>query len=349
MATMTMQPGKVGAQVGQSPPRIEAREKVTGRAEYTHTMRLPGMLHGKIFRSTVAHGRIKSIKTDAAKAMKGVLAVYTGADLTPYGTLQSALPLKSKDGSDLKKPPRPALPTDKVRFVGDPIACVIAQTVAQAKDAAEAIEVDIEPLPVVTTPEQATAPGAPALFDSVPGNICLDYHYGETDKVNAAFAAAKHKVKATAIAIDLGVPGNGEKLAAEITRRFGDIWHVSSEQHPTSYADSHTHHGTPRLLTPSPHRDSILAVRRQLELGEDAAVIRQVEGSRALTTEATVQSLAFDYLGSASGRRRRERLGSQCFGGPLVELKLDRRDAEHPRVIVEAEAVVVARKRLGRS
>ncbi len=97
--------------------------------------------------------------------MPGVLGVYTGEDVKAYGTLQSALPFKSKDGSDLKKPPRPALPTDKVRFVGDPIACVVAETLLQAKDAAEAIEIDIEPLPVVTTPAQATAAGAPALFD----------------------------------------------------------------------------------------------------------------------------------------------------------------------------------------
>src|SRR6185503_10386301 len=102
---------------------------------------------------------------------------------------------KSKDGTDMKKPPRPALPTDKVRFVGDPIACVVAETLAQAKDASEAVEVDIEPLPVVTKPEQAVAKGAPALFEDVQGNIFLDFHYADTEKVNAAFAAAKHKVK----------------------------------------------------------------------------------------------------------------------------------------------------------
>ena len=72
--------------------------------------------------------------------MPGVLGVYTGADLAGYGTLQSGLPFKSRDGSDMKKPRRPALPTDKVRFVGDPIACVVAETLAQAKDAAEAID-----------------------------------------------------------------------------------------------------------------------------------------------------------------------------------------------------------------
>jgi carbon-monoxide dehydrogenase large subunit len=181
--------------IGQPVPRKEDATLLRGEGRYTDDINLPNQAHAFILRSTVAHGRIKSIDTAAAKKMKGVIAVYTGADLPQYGTLQSALPLKSKDGTDLKKPPRAALPADKVRFVGDPIACVVAETLLQAKDAAEAIEVDIEPLPVVTTPAQAVAPGAPALFDSVPGNVCLDFHYGEADKVAAAFASAKHKVK----------------------------------------------------------------------------------------------------------------------------------------------------------
>jgi carbon-monoxide dehydrogenase large subunit len=181
--------------IGQPVPRKEDATLLRGEGRYTDDINLPNQAHAFILRSSVAHGRIKSIDTTAAKKLKGVIAVYTGADVAQYGTLQSALPLKSKDGTDLKKPPRAALPADKVRFVGDPIACVVAETLLQAKDAAEAIEVDIEPLPVVTTPTQATAPGAPTLFDSVPGNVCLDFHYGEADKVAAAFAAAKHKVK----------------------------------------------------------------------------------------------------------------------------------------------------------
>jgi aerobic carbon-monoxide dehydrogenase large subunit len=181
--------------IGQPVPRKEDATLLRGEGRYTDDINLPNQAHAFILRSTVAHGRIKSIDTAAARKMKGVIAVYTGADVTQYGTLQSALPLKSKDGTDLKKPPRAALPADKVRFVGDPIACVVAETLLQAKDAAEAIEVDIEPLPVVTTPTQATAPGAPVLFDSVPGNVCLDFHFGEAEKVAAAFAAAKHKVK----------------------------------------------------------------------------------------------------------------------------------------------------------
>ena len=104
------------------------------------------------------------------------------------------LPLKSRDGSRSEEAAAGAA-DDKVRFVGDPIACVIAETIAQAKDAAEAIELDIEPLPVVISAREAVQPGAPPIFDDVPGNVALDFHYGDSDKVAAAFAKAAHKVK----------------------------------------------------------------------------------------------------------------------------------------------------------
>ncbi len=181
--------------IGQPVKRKEDSTLLRGQGRYTDDVDLPNQAYAFILRSTIAHGRIRSIKIDAAKAMKGVLAIYTGADMAQYGTIQSGLPFKSKDGTDLKKPPRAALPTDKVRFVGDPIACVVAGTIAQAKDAAEAIEVEIEALPVITTPAQAVAKDAPAIFEDVPGNVCLDFHYGDTEKVNEAFANAKHKVK----------------------------------------------------------------------------------------------------------------------------------------------------------
>ena len=92
----------------------------------------------------------------------------------------------------MRKPPRPALPTDKVRFVGDPIAFVVAETPLQAKDAAEAVEVDIEPLPAVVRPEAAYGPDAPLIHDDAPGNVALDYHYGDSEQVAAAFAKAAH-------------------------------------------------------------------------------------------------------------------------------------------------------------
>src|SRR5262249_57388716 len=97
------------------------------------------------------------------------------------------------------QPPRPALPTDKVRFVGDPVACVVAETVQQAKDAAEAIVVDIDPLPVVTSPDAAVAADAPTIYDEAPHNVPLDYHFGDSEKVAAAFAQAAHVAKVTMV------------------------------------------------------------------------------------------------------------------------------------------------------
>ena len=121
-----------------------------------------------------------------------MLGVYTGAELKDYDTLKCIVPFNNRDGSPMKKPARPALPLDKVRYVGDPIACVVAETLLQAKDAAEAVEVDIEPLPAVTSAEDAARPGAPQLYDDAPGNLSLDYHYGDADAVKAAFEKAAH-------------------------------------------------------------------------------------------------------------------------------------------------------------
>ena len=117
--------------------------------------------------------------------MPGVLAVYTAADLAAYGPLKCALDFKQRNGTPMHKPIRKALASDKVRFVGDPIACVVAETYMQAKDAAEAVELDIEPLPAVTVPSEAVKPGAPQLYDEVPNNVCLDFVWGEPEKVAA--------------------------------------------------------------------------------------------------------------------------------------------------------------------
>jgi aerobic carbon-monoxide dehydrogenase large subunit len=180
--------------VGQPVPRNEDPKLVRGEGRYTDDVSLPGQAYAVIVRSTHAHGIIRNIDTEAARAMPGVLAVYTGADLAAagYGGLKCFPPLKNRDGTPMKKPPRPALPTDKVRFVGDPIACVVAESLAQAKDAAEAVVADIEPLPAVTKASDAAKPGAPQLYDDVPGNVALDYLYGEPDKVAEAFARAAH-------------------------------------------------------------------------------------------------------------------------------------------------------------
>jgi carbon-monoxide dehydrogenase large subunit len=129
--------------------------------------------------------------------MPGVRAVYTGADLDAagYGTLRCTLPFTNADGTTMQAPERGALATDRVRYVGDPVACVIAETKAQARDAAEAVIVEVDPLPAVTEAAAAAAPDAPALFDRPGGNVVLDFHYGDRAKVAEAFAKAAHRVK----------------------------------------------------------------------------------------------------------------------------------------------------------
>ena len=181
--------------IGQAVRRTEDPTLVRGQGRYTDDVNRPGQAYAVMVRSRNAHGVIRRIDTAAAKAMPGVLAVLTAADLAGYGGLKCNLPLKSRDGSPIRYTPRPALAGDKVRYVGDPVACVIAETVVQAKDAAEAVTLDIEELPAVTSARDAAQAGAPQVWDEVPGNIALDYHHGDTEKVAEAFAKAAHVVR----------------------------------------------------------------------------------------------------------------------------------------------------------
>lgn len=183
--------------VGQPVRRKEDDTLVRGKGKYTDDFSLPDQAYCFMVRSSHAHGIIRGIDTAAARSMPGVLGVWTGTDLAAagYGPFTCGLPLKSRDGSPLLQTNRTALPTDKVRFVGDPVAFVVAETLAQARDAAEAVELDIEPLPAVTDAAEAARPGAPLLYDHIPNNVALDYHYGDTAKIDAAFAGAAHVTK----------------------------------------------------------------------------------------------------------------------------------------------------------
>ena len=180
--------------VGQPVPRTEDPVLVQGRGRYADDINLTGQAYAAIVRSRHAHGLIKGIDAAAARGVPGVLAIVTAAELQAagYGPLKCLPPLKNRDGTAMHKPPRPALAVDKVRFVGDPVACVIAETALQAKDAAEAVALEIEPLPAVSLASEAVKAGAPLVFDEVPGNVALDYLYGDPEKVKAAFAAAAH-------------------------------------------------------------------------------------------------------------------------------------------------------------
>jgi CO/xanthine dehydrogenase Mo-binding subunit len=194
--------GKVGSQVGQSPPRLEAREKVTGRAEYTHTMRIPGMLHGKIFRSTVAHGRIKSIDTSAAKKMPGVYRVVTSEDV------RKVIP-EPYYGPAFHD--QPILAIDKVHYVGEPVAVVIAADPHIAEEAAQLIVAEYEELPAIYDEVEAAdnkvlvhqelrPAGTFADLKHLKGrkgtNIALDYRLRRGD-VDKAFADAAHVLEHT--------------------------------------------------------------------------------------------------------------------------------------------------------
>ena len=180
--------------IGQPVRRKEDDALVRGKGRYTDDFNLPGQLYAWMVRSSQAHGIIRRIDTAAARAMPGVRGVWTGADFTAdqYAPFVCGMPLKNRDGSPLRQTNRLPLMTDKVRFVGDPVAFVVADTVTQARDAAEAVLLEIEPLPAVTSAEAAAKPGAPRLYDHIPDNVALDFHYGDTAAVEAAFAAAAH-------------------------------------------------------------------------------------------------------------------------------------------------------------
>ncbi len=183
--------------VGQPVLRNEDPKLVQGQGTYTDDVNAPGQVHLAMVRSTQAHGLIRNIDLSAARAMPGVLAVYTAADFEAagYGVYPHRVALNNRDGSPLIKPKRYALATGKVAYVGDPIACVIAKTAAEAQDAAEAVIVDIDPLPVIVEMRDAVKPGAPQILDDVPGNVALDYHFGDSAAVEAAFSAAAHVTK----------------------------------------------------------------------------------------------------------------------------------------------------------
>jgi carbon-monoxide dehydrogenase large subunit len=181
--------------VGQPVQRTEDPVLLRGEGRYTDDLNEPGQAYACMVRSPHAHGVIRKIGVDAAKGMPGVLAVYTGADLAAYGPHKCIAPLVNKDGTPMKKPVRRSLASDRVRYVGDPVACVVAETALQARDAAEAVELDIDPLPAVSLASESAQPGAPQLYDDVPGNVACDFHYGDAEKVAEAFKNSFHVSK----------------------------------------------------------------------------------------------------------------------------------------------------------
>ncbi len=183
--------------VGQPVRRFEDTRLLRGRGRFQDDVSIPGQAYTVFLRSPHAHARILSVDTSAAEAAPGVIAVYTGKDYAAdgLGMPKAAMPRKKADGSPMFAPQRPALVIDRARYVGDPVAMVIAQSLAQAKDAAELVEVDYEPLPSVTSTAEAARPGSPRLWDENPDNISHLHERGDKKATEAAFARARRIVK----------------------------------------------------------------------------------------------------------------------------------------------------------
>src|SRR5262245_33582976 len=174
--------------------RLEDPRLVQGLGRYSDDVSLPREAHAVVVRSPHAHARIRGVDDAAARRAPGVLAVLTGEDLAAdgVGNLPSDGNRKRADGSPARPTPRPALARGRARHVGDPVALVVAQTAAQAADAAELVAVDYEPLPAVVSTTDARRAGAPAVWDESPDNVAFVWEAGKPDAVAQAFAGAAH-------------------------------------------------------------------------------------------------------------------------------------------------------------
>ena len=183
--------------IGASVKRTEDYRFLTGKGRYTDDINRPGQAYAYFLRSPHAHAKITSIDTSAAKAAPGVVAVFIGGDpeADGVGGLICGWVVSDKNGEPAKTPPHPALAKDTVRYVGDHVAVVIAETLAQAKDAAEQIAVDYEELPACVPTAKALNADAPQVHAEAPGNLCFDWEVGDKEATDAAFAKAHHVTK----------------------------------------------------------------------------------------------------------------------------------------------------------
>ncbi len=180
--------------IGASPKRREDVRFLTGKGQYTDDINLHGQTYVHFLRSDVAHGIIKSIDTSDAENMPGVVRIFTGADFEGVGGLPCGWLVTDRHGQPMQEPGHPVLARGKVRHVGDPIAAIVAETKEQARDAAEAIGLDIEELPAVVDMVSALAPDAPKVHDELTSNLCYDWGFVEENKaaVDEAFEKAAH-------------------------------------------------------------------------------------------------------------------------------------------------------------
>jgi carbon-monoxide dehydrogenase large subunit len=181
--------------IGQSVKRKEDVRFLTGAGQYTDDITLPRQTYAVFVRSPHAHAKVRKVDTSRAKAAPGVVGVFTGADLEGVGGLPCGWLITSLDGTPMKEPPHPVLAQGKVRYVGDRVALVVAESLSEAKDAAELVDVDYEVLAAVVSPADAIKPGAPVVHDIAPDNRCYTWGLGDKAATEAAFAKAAHVTK----------------------------------------------------------------------------------------------------------------------------------------------------------
>ncbi|HET7879315.1 MAG TPA: xanthine dehydrogenase family protein molybdopterin-binding subunit [Acetobacteraceae bacterium] len=187
--------------VAQSVPRVEDPRLLTGGGRYTDDIVLPGMLHGIVLRSPHAAAKLGAIDTSAAASVAGVKAIYTAAEMKAdgIGPMPCAAPVQNRDGSNMADPPHFALADGMVRHVGDAVAFVVAETAKAARDAADLIAVDYDPVPAVTEVAAATAQGAPLVWPDVRYNVAFDWGLGDKAATDALFAQAAHVTRLTVV------------------------------------------------------------------------------------------------------------------------------------------------------
>ncbi len=221
--------------IGASVRRKEDHRFLSGTGNYTDDINRPGQLYAFIKRADRPHARIGGIDAAAAKAAPGVVAVFTGADMQAdnVGGVPCGWQIHNKDGSPMAEPMHPVLAVGKVRFVGDAVAVVIAETRQQAKDAAEALVIDYEDLPPVASVLDAVKPGAALVHDDAPGNQCYDWHIGDKVITDAAFARAARVVKLELVNNRL-IPNAMEPRAAigDYDKSSGDYTLYTTSQNP---------------------------------------------------------------------------------------------------------------------
>ena len=222
--------------IGASVRRTEDQRFITGKGHYTDDIARPGQAYAFFLRSPHAHAMINSIDTAAAKAMPGVLAVLTGAELAndKIGNLICGWMIHSKDGSPMNMAPHPALAATKVNHVGDAVAVIIAETRNQARDAAEAVKVDYAVLPAVADPAKAQSKDAPLIHEGIANNTIYQWEIGDAAAVDAAFNGARHVVRIDLVNNRL-VPNAIEPRSALAEYDSGNdkltLWNTSQNPH----------------------------------------------------------------------------------------------------------------------